>query len=203
MGYLELVAAFSDTAKARDLAMNTNGILLCDERDDTSHLPFAALVIAATDDLPLFRQTPDVGTYLVCRRVIKPRGQIEKLPTGQVPGVIGVFPLVANPELGHKRADQHWRDNHAPLALKVHKAMSSYSQLSIMHRFDGPDWDGFALCGFDTIEDLRLRFFDTAAGQKAIAEDVVKFSDTKKSPRRIIANEYAYAVDKERAALPQ
>lgn len=197
MRYLELVAAFSDTGKARDLAMNTQGILLCDERDDTSHLPFAALVIAVTDDIASFRQTPDVGTYLVCRRVIKPRAKAEKLPTGQVPGVTGVFTLVAKAELGHQQADQHWRDNHAPLALKVHQAMSNYSQLSIIHRFDGPEWDGFALCGFDTIEDLRLRFFDTAAGERAIAEDVVKFSDAKKSPRRIIANEYTYAVDNE------
>ena len=91
--------------------------------------------------------------------------------------------------MGHERADQHWRDNHAPLALKVHIAMSHYNQLSIVHRFTGPEWDGFALCGFDTIEDLRERFFATKEGEAAINKDVARFSDHKKSPRRIIAVE--------------
>ena len=36
--------------------------------------------------------------------------------------------------------------------------MSHYRQLSVVHRLHGPAWDGFALCGFDSIEDLRERF---------------------------------------------
>ncbi len=189
---LELAAAFTDVDRARDLAIQTEGILFCDERESTAHLPFAALVLATTDDLASFRETPDVGVYLVCRRVIKSAQRV-RLDSGQIPGVTGLFTLVTHPDLGHKKADAHWRDNHAPLALKVHEAMTRYSQLSIIHRFDGPDWDGFALCGFDSLEDLRLRFFNSPEGEKAIAEDVKIFSDPNNSPRRIIANEFSYS----------
>lgn len=189
---MEMVAAFTNLEKARDLAIASRGTLLCDERENTSHLPFSALVVTATDNLPDLLQTADVGVYLVCRRVIKPREKTTE-SNDRRPGVIGLFTLVANPRLGHQQADEHWRDKHAPLALDVHKAMSHYAQLSIVHRFHGPEWDGFALCGFDSLEDLRLRFFDSAAGEKAIAVDVAIFSDHKLSPRRIIASEFSYA----------
>jgi len=184
---MELVAAFSDRIKANLVAIETQGTLLADERKDTSHLPFAALVACSTDDLHYLLDAADVGVYLVCRRSVKLKADRETL--GRLPGVIGLFTLVAHPDLGHQRADQHWRDNHAPLALKVHTAMSHYNQLSIVHRFAGPEWDGFALCGFNTIEDLRTRFFNTKEGEAAINEDVARFSDHKKSPRRIIATE--------------
>ncbi len=184
---MELAAAFSDRTKANLVAMETQGTLLSDEREDTSHLPFAALVTCTTDDLPYLLDAADVGVYLVCRRLVKRKADRE-IP-GRLPGVIGLFTLVAHPEMGHLKADQHWRDNHAPLALRVHTAMSHYNQLSIVHRFAGPEWDGFALCGFDTIEDLRTRFFNTKEGEAAINEDVARFSDHKKSPRRIIATE--------------
>ena len=184
---MELVAAFSDRETAKQIAKQINGNLLCDEREDTAHLPFGALVAGPTDNLPDLLDAADVGVYLVCRRVIKQ--QIRSETQGRLPGVIGLFTLVAHPKMGHQRADQHWRDNHAPLALEVHTAMSNYNQLSIVHRFSGPQWDGFALCGFDTIEDLRTRFFNSKEGEAAIAEDVARFSDARKSPRRIIAIE--------------
>ena len=90
----------------------------------------------------------------------------------------------------HEQADQHWRDVHAPLALTVHKAMTNYTQLSILHCFTGPEWNGFALCGFDTESDLRDHFFDSPEGKEAIRNDIAKFANTRKSPRRIIAKEY-------------
>jgi uncharacterized protein (TIGR02118 family) len=183
---MELVGAFSDRDTATRIAGELKGTLLCDEREDTSHLPFAALVTGSTDDLPHLLDAADVGVYLVCRREIKQKVRSET--HGRLSGVIGVFTLIANPEMGHQGADQHWRDNHAPLALDVHTAMSNYNQLSIVYRFSGPQWDGFALCGFDTIEDLRTRFFNSKEGEAAIAKDVARFSD-RKSPRRIIAVE--------------
>ena len=184
---LELLTAFNDKAKARSVADAIDGTLLCDERSETGHLPFSALVIGTTDDLQSLVDAADVGAYLVCRRVIKPR-------SGSVAGeAVGIFPLVAHPQKGHTLADQHWRDKHAPLALEVHQAMSHYVQLSILHQFHGPDWDGIALCGFDSVDDLRHKFFATDEGKQAIADDVARFADGKKSPRRVIATTCTYA----------
>ena len=192
MSDMLLVSAMSDAVKAEALAERLGGLLLCDERNDTSHLPFAALVCGATDNLSAFLEASDVGAYLVCRRVIKPRPATDPA-TGRLPGAIALFPMVAHPDLGHEKADAHWRDSHAPLALKVHVAMSHYWQLSIVHGFKGPKWDGFALCGFDTVSDLRERFFDTPEGEVAIAKDVAKFADGRNSPRRLIATARRFA----------
>ena len=100
--------------------------------------------------------------------------------------------MVHHPDLSHRMADAHWRDRHAPLALEHHPAMSYYTQLSVVHRIHGPEWDGFALCAFASIEDLRQRFFGSPEGRVAIRDDVAKFADTSASPRRLIATETAY-----------
>jgi hypothetical protein len=42
------------------------------------------------------------------------------------------------------------------------------------------------------MEDLRERFYDSTAGEKLIANDIARFADTKKSPRRIIAVEITF-----------
>ena len=76
--------------------------------------------------------------------------------------------------------------------MKHHVAMTHYAQLSLVHRLHGPEWDGFALCGFDSIEDLKERFFETEEGRIAIRKDVATFADTKLSPRRLIAIETRY-----------
>jgi hypothetical protein len=188
---LTLVAAFKDTSRAIRLAEEVGGTLYLDERESADHLPFSSLVSGVTDDLQAFTEKAEIGAYLVHQNVIKPRRNKELL-AGRLPGVIGLFTLVARADLGHQRAIEHWRDSHAPLALKVHKAMSHYSQLNILHRFNGPGWDGFALCGFDSMEDLRERFYDSTAGEKLIANDIARFADTKKSPRRIIAVEITF-----------
>jgi len=185
---LRLVAAFRDTVKATRLAEKICGTLYLDERQKTDHLPFSSLVSGVTDNLQAFIEAAEIGAYIVHRNIIKPR-QNKDLHRDRLPGVIGLFALVANADLGHQRATEHWRDQHAPLALEVHKAMSHYTQLNILHRFKGPDWDGFALCGFDSMEDLRERFYDSPEGEKLIANDIARFADTRKSPRRIVAVE--------------
>jgi hypothetical protein len=72
--------------------------------------------------------------------------------------------------------------------------MSNYAQLSVLHRFSGPVWDGFALCGFESEQDLRTKFFASKEGEQIIAEDVAKFADTKLSPRRVVAKESVFDV---------
>jgi hypothetical protein len=48
------------------------------------------------------------------------------------------------------------------------------------------------LCGFDSREDLRERFFDGPDGRVAIREDVARFADGTRSPRRLIVVEEQY-----------
>jgi hypothetical protein len=185
---MQLVAALSDRAKARDLALALGGTLFADQRPGAVNpdLPFAALVTCATDNLPALIAAADIGVYLACERKFKVRKHVT---AGEQAGVVGIFAMVANPDLGARGADDHWRDVHAPLALQVHEAMTHYRQLSVLHCFHGPDWHGFALCGFDSLVDLREHFFATPDGRAAIMADIAILADVKKSPRRVIATE--------------
>ncbi|HVR28868.1 MAG TPA: EthD domain-containing protein [Thermoanaerobaculia bacterium] len=194
MNTLELVAVGDDVEQARIVARALAGTVFVVLRADASGLPFRAMVTAVTDDAETLLAAAGVGAYVVCRRIMKPRAAAggPVAPAIELPGVIGLFPMVRHPGLSHGQADRHWRDVHAPLALKHHVAMSHYTQLSVVHRLHGPDWDGFALCGFDSIEDLRERFFESDQGRVAIREDVARFADTRSSPRRVIVTEERY-----------
>jgi uncharacterized protein (TIGR02118 family) len=183
---LLLAAASNDVGKARALALRLGGTAFVDERSEAGDLPFRALVTAVTDDAPALLEAAEVGAWVVCRRVMKARA-------GAPRGVIALYPMVRLATLDHEQADRYWRDRHAPLALRHHVGMSNYTQLSIVHRIAGPEWDGFALCGFDSMEDLRERFFDGPEGRVAIREDVARFADGARSPRRLIAVEESYA----------
>ena len=190
---IELLAVGHDIQRARSVAETVGGVLLCDERDDAPNLPFRALVSATTDDPDTLLTAADVGAYIVCRRVIKPRVHDPEPSAEALDGAIALYPLVHHPDLTHRQADSHWRDVHAPLALEHHPAMTHYVQLSVVHRIHGPAWDGFALCGFNTLEDLRERFFSGPEGRVAIRQDIATFADTERSPRRLIATETSYA----------
>lgn len=174
---LEFAACTNNLGAARTTASALGGTLYWDPREQFSHLPFRALITCITDDLNQLQDAADIGLYVVCRRIIKP---------GE-PKYVGLFPLVHHPKLTHVQADAHWRDQHAPLTFEHHAAMSHYSQLSVVHRLSGPEIDGFALCGFDSLEDLRERFYSLPDSAKVIAADIQKFADTKKSPRRLVA----------------
>ncbi len=175
---LEIAGCSNDLEAARRAAESFGGTLYSDDREKWQHLPFRALVTATTDDLNLFDEFADVGVYLICRRLIKPG----------TPVSIGLFPMVRHPELTHQQSDAHWRDKHGPLALEHHAHMSHYSQLSVLQTLRGPEYDGFALCGFNSEDDLRNRFYTTQESVGIIAADVKKFANVKKSPARLIAS---------------
>ena len=107
---LEFAVASHDVESVRALAMQYQGTLYFDDRDDTSKLPFAALATMITDDLTPLEAAADVGLYIVCRRLIKP-GEAQ---------IYGLFPLIHHPDKSHAQSDAHWRDVHAPLALEHH-----------------------------------------------------------------------------------
>lgn len=190
---MELVGAFRDPKIARSLAEHLRGRLVLDPREDSSHLPCSALVSVDTDHISDFLQAADVGAYLAYRREVKPRSSPQPNSNHQLPGKIALFPMVRRRDLDHEASDAHWRDVHAPIALRVHSAMTFYTQLSVVHRFHGPQWDGIAQCGFDSLDDLRLRFYSSPSGQKEVERDVVQFADPKRSPRRLICDEFLYS----------
>ena len=188
---LEFIGLSNDVHRARGVSEALAGRLLCDERRD-QELPFRALFSAITDNPENLLEAADVGAYVVCRRVMKPRPPGGSNEEARLPGVIGLFTMVHHPGLSHREADDHWRDHHTLLAFEHHPYMVHYTQLSVVHRIHGPEWDGFALCGFDSTEDLRERFFGTPEGKIAIRNDVGFFADTKKSPRRLIVTESSW-----------
>lgn len=183
---LKLAVAMSDRQAARQLAGQHEGVLFSSNSETTGHLPFAALFIGVTDEPETFVEAGDAGVFLVCERTVKHR-PLSELTEEQLPGAVGLFPMVANPGLGPRESDRYWRDNHAPLALEVHETMTHYYQLSIVHRFSGPDWDGIAVCCCASEDDLRHRFYNSKEGERRIIKDISCFADTKKSPRRVIA----------------
>ena len=69
----------------------------------------------------------------------------------------------------------HWRDVHAPLARRHHVGMSRYIQHVVIDGTD-TDVDAIAELHFPSTADFTDRFYDSEAGARAIAEDVVRFS---------------------------
>lgn len=180
---LEFVVIGDDVDAARAVAAEVGGQLYVDDRMDTDGLPFRTLVRAVTDRPGLLDAAASVGRYVVCARP-------QKLRNGPPPStaVIHLNAMVTNPAMTPLEADTYWRDRHAPLALQRHVGMTQYVQLSVVHRIAGPDYQGFALCEFDSMEDLRERFFDSDEGRRAILADVATFADTANSPRRLLAH---------------
>jgi hypothetical protein len=185
MFVLKIAAVFSDKAVAAEVAGLSQSLMFEAAVDDTQHLPFAALVLGASPNLMDFQARADVGLYLVSERTLKNQ-PLSNLNPDQLPVSVGVFPMVASPQIGPKAADKHWYEQHGVLALQVHTAMTHYYQLTVMHRFSGAHWNGLALCCFESEYDLRNKFYNSAEGKQRVAEDVLKFADTQNSPRRVV-----------------
>ena len=100
-------------------------------------------------------------------------------------GVGMVYAIWRKPDLTHAEFDAYWRDTHAPLALKHHVGMWDYVQCSFRRPLvaHATDYDGVAICQFASAEDLASRFYDGPEGERAIAEDVVKFGDATRLDR--------------------
>lgn len=176
MQMLEIAVASNQTIECAELAAEMNGHLYVDQRGATG-LPFQALLTVTTDSLTPLQDVADVGLYLVCRRLIKPG----------TPRKIALFPMIHHPQKTRDECDAHWRDVHAPLALVHHAHMTHYTQLSVVNVLAGESFDGFALCGFDSEEDIRERFFTTKESVQVIQDDIQNFADVSQSPRRLIA----------------
>ena len=187
---LELVGLGTDHEAALAAGARTGGIVYLNHPGERDDRPYSAMVRAVTDDVEAVRAAADVGLYACYSRAVKPRP--DPLPPDRV---VGSFPLVANPELSHRQADDHWRDVHGPLALRSHSAMCDYTQLSVVATLAGPQLDGIALCAFGSRRDLSERFFDDDDAKAAIIADVAGFADVRNSPRRVVLTEVASPAD--------
>lgn len=186
MNTLKLAIACKSRDNASAYAAEIGAVLFSSNSASTDHLPFAAMIVGTTDDLEKAKGVGDAGLYLVCERTIKNQ-PLHALAKPDLPGIVGLFPMVAHPVAGASASDAHWRDNHAPLALEVHTRMTHYYQYAILHAFNGPALNGIAACCCATEDDLRHYLYGTPDGEQQILQDIRKFADTKRSPRRVIA----------------
>jgi hypothetical protein len=186
MTTLKLAAVFAEKIQYKGAEVLGDTLCFTATSEQTDHLPFASILLGSSDTLIQYQDNASVGFYLVSERNILNQ-PLSQLGSSQLPGSIGIFPMVANPAIGPTAADKHWREVHAPLALEVHTAMTHYYQLNVVHRFSGPDWNGLAFCCFANESDLREKFYNSTQGKRLIAEDIVRFADTKRSPRKVVA----------------
>ena len=186
MSTLKLAAVFSDKTLASTMADFSQSLMFEACAETTHHLPFAALVLGTSPKLMDPQRQEGQGLYLVSERALlnQPLGELKR---DLLPVSVGIFPLVAKAEIGPEAADRHWLEQHAPIALQVHTAITHYYQLTVMHKFSGEDWDGLALCCFANEDDLRNKFYSSAKGKQQVSQDIAKFADTKRSPRRVVA----------------
>ncbi|RIL03890.1 MAG: hypothetical protein DCC71_14870 [Proteobacteria bacterium] len=107
------------------------------------------------------------------------------------PGVVFVATAVRAPDLDAGEFDAHWRERHAPLALRHHAGMSGYEQLTVKRTLGAPtpNPDGIALLHFPDLASFRERFYDSDAGRDAILADAREFLDLPRC-RAILASEY-------------
>lgn len=177
----ELVITSNDVEASRALAQKLGVIAYIDDRAGTGTLPFHALIRIPLDGRSGAESADlvgiSVGTYRVTAREIK----------GGSMSVVALHAMIRHPDLNHAQADAHWHLQHGPLALVHHPHMSQYLQLSVDECLSGPSYDGFALCGFSNLDDLKQRFFAGPPSVEVIRTDVGKFSDVRRSPRRLVA----------------
>jgi uncharacterized protein (TIGR02118 family) len=173
---------------AIEVARAIDGIALV-ANDRQPEPAFAGLVIG--QDREAVASVADIGLYQVQVRPM--RHQRRFWPLGsESPGVTAAFGMLRRSDLTHEQADAHWRDTHAPLALRHHPGMWHYHQISIDEVLDGRTYDGIALCAFASEQELTERFFGGPEDREVIRADVAKFADLTNSPRQVRMTEWRF-----------
>lgn len=134
-------------------------------------------------------------SYLV-REIVQKRRE-RTWPLGQrSPGVKGIYPVTRLPDASREEFVRHWREVHAPLALRHHVGMSQYVQNVVLEPLtpDAPAYDGISELHFPTARDMRERFIDSPEGASRIAADVSRFVETS---LRLDASEYVLRAGKD------
>jgi uncharacterized protein (TIGR02118 family) len=158
-------------------------------RDHRREPAFRTLVIGEDRDAIL--PVADTGLYRVHIRPV--RHQRRSWPAGEpTPGVAAAVAVLRRPDLTHDQADAHWRDCHAPLALRHHPGMRYYYQVSVDEVLGGRCYDGIALCGFESEQELAERLFGGPEDRAVILDDLAKFADTTAAPRMVRTTEWRF-----------
>ena len=178
---LELVGFGTDADAAAQVASQLGGMAYRNHASERDTRLYSSMIRVATDEVEAVRAVSDVGMYVCFSRVIK--APVTE-PTDE--RSIATFGLVRNPAMTHRECDDHWRDNHGPLALQMHLAMCDYSQLAVVDTIHGQELDGIAMCAFGNRSDLSEKFFNDDDAKKAIIKDVSIFSDAAGSPPRVV-----------------
>jgi len=148
---------------------------------------FQALVELAGDARaqPALGALRDLGAAhlyrIECRRLKRyPR----TWPDGtRTPGVEMLACVRRTAALSAAAFDAHWRERHAPLALRHHVGLWEYRQQRVLAVLSphSPDFDGIAVLGFPSADAYRERLYDSPAGRSAIADDLARFVDLPRS----------------------
>ncbi|HEU4842447.1 MAG TPA: EthD domain-containing protein [Ilumatobacteraceae bacterium] len=181
-----------DRSAAIEVARSIGGLALVAVDDQPTDRPFEALVIGAGQSDVV--QVADIGLYRVTVRPMRHQRRSWP-PATATPGVTAVFPMVRRPDLTHAQADAHWRDIHAPLALRHHPGMWHYVQVSVDEVVTGPAYDGIALCAFASEQERRERFFGGPEDRAVIGADVATFADVAASPRHVRMTEWRFGAE--------
>ncbi len=153
---------------------------------------FGTLVLG--DDRAAVERVADIGLYAVEVRPMRHQRRFWPADTAS-PGVTAAFAMVRRSDLTHEQSDAHWRDVHAPLALRHHPGMWHYHQVTVDDVLDGPAYDGIALCAFASEQELTERFFGDPEDRAVIIADVATFADTTSSPRQVRMTEWRFGAE--------
>lgn len=111
------------------------------------------------------------------------------------PGLVFAAIAVRAPKLSHAEFDAHWRDLHAPLALRHHAGLCGYEQLVIAGALtaNAAPIDGIALLHFPSHDAFAERFYDSDAGRDALLADTQRFLDLPRCEAALMSESRVHA----------
>ena len=155
--------------------------------DATDGASFQALVELAGDPrahaaVDALRDLGGPHVYRVESRRVKayPR----TWPDGaRTPGVEMLAVMRRCASISRDEFDAHWREVHAPMALRHHPGMWEYRQNAVraVETPGSPDVDGIAVLGFPSAEDFATRRHDSPEGRDLIGADLARFVELARS----------------------
>lgn len=97
----------------------------------------------------------------------------------QTPGFFMITPTRRRGGMSRTDFNRHWRDNHGPLAERIHVGMWDYYQVFSENLLVGNDnhYDGISLIGFPDQDAFFTWLFASPQGQAEIEADIERFLD--------------------------
>ena len=97
----------------------------------------------------------------------------------RTPGVELLAAMRRSPALSREAFDAHWREVHAPLALRHHPGLWEYRQNAVLgvETPGSPELDGIAVLGFPSAEECGPGLDGSPEGRAEILADLARFLD--------------------------